>query len=241
MPRGLPDYFNPDTLVSIRLANVEEIVTQQRAFASVDNRGRTLLFDHFGEAGAAWISANSGDGSNPDLSTTTCYVRPNSVLMAAGTLSGGGFSWMAKRVLLGATARLGLETAIVYDTLACTYYITMTYNLGGEETLAELRVLPPSGDISIYTGGSFVSVGNVGFNAGASVAWIPLKLVADFENDIYLRLIVGQEEIDISAYSLDTSSVAEPGLAEFTLRGQADDDVSNNAYYGYAIITVDEP
>ncbi len=241
MPRGLPDYHNPDTLISQRLANVEEIVSQQRGFASVDNRGRTLLFDRFDVAGSAWIVAKQGDGVNPDLSTTTCYVRPNSVKMDAGTLTGVGFSWMVKRVLLGATARLGLETAVVSDTLACPYYIAIIYNLGGDETIAELFFVPSSGALSIKTGGSFVSVGNVGFNAGAAVAWIPLKLVADFENDIYLRLIVGQEEIDLSAYPLNTSDESEPGLAEFRLRAQADDDVTNNAYYGYAIITVDEP
>lgn len=241
MPRGLPDYYNPDTLISQRLANVEEIVTQQRGLASVDNRGRTLLFDRFDVAGAAWISAKAGDASYPDLSTTTCYVRPTSVLMAAGTQTGSGVSYMVKRVLFGATTRLGLETAIVFDTSACTYLITIVYNLDGDETIAALKILPPSGDIQIQTGGSFVSVANVGWNADAAVAWIPLKLVADFENDAYLRLIVGQEEIDLSAYPLNTSAVAEPGLAEFTLAGIADDDDTNNAYYGYAIITVDEP
>ncbi len=66
-------------------------------------------------------------------------------------------------------------------------------------------------------------------------------LVADFASDTYVRLIVGQEEIDISDYSLITSSVAEAGLAEFTLKCIADDDVANSGHYGYAIITVDEP
>ncbi len=241
MPRGLPDYYNPDTLISQRLANVEEIVTQQRGFASLDNRGRTLFFDRFEVAGGAWISANSGDASNPDLDGNICYVRPTSIVMAAGTLTGVGVSWMIKRFLLGATSRLGIETALGYRTGACTYHVSITYNLDGEETLAELRVLDGSGDISIYTGGAFVSVGNVGFNAGATLCWLPVKLVADYANDIYLRLVVGQEEIDLSDYALDTSSVAEAGLAEITLKCVADDDVANSGHYGYAIITVDEP
>ena len=241
MARGLPDYYNPDTLISQRLANVEEIVTMSRGFASVDNRGRALLFDKFEQAGAAWISATSGDGSNPVLSDTTCYVRPKSIKFDAGTLSGSGISWMVKRVMLGVTARLGLETAIVYDTLACTYRIAITYNLGGNETLAELRILPPSGDIAVWTLSKWVTVGNVGFNAGSAVTWIPIKLVADFESDFYLRLIVGQEDIDLSFKTLGATAVDQPGLAEFVLKAVADDDVSNNAYYGYAIITVDEP
>ncbi len=241
MPRGLPDYYNPDTLISQRLANVEEIVTQLRGVASVDNRGRSLLIEKFDQNLSRWIISSSGDGSNPALSTNEAYIPPNSVYFDCGTSGGSGNSNMQVRLHLGASAKLGLETALWYEDGAPIYDVRMRYNLGGSAFEAYLNVDPSTGDVSILVGGSQVSVGEVGYVATSVGLWIPVKLVADFENGIYQRLIVGQEQIDLDAYSMDSSAISRPGLSDFTFFLDATNAVNNDAFIGMVVITVDEP
>ena len=241
MPRGLPDYYNPDTLVSQRLANVEEVVTAVRKIASMDNRGRTLFFDNFNENLVGWAADVDGDGNNAVLSTAQAYIPPASALLDAGTSGEGGESWLEKHIHLGASALLGFETSYWYHEDAPQYWISMHYDLSGDGYLARLAVKPSNGDIRIYTPAGFVIVGNVGYSAGSEGVWLPIKLVGDFANGTYMRALAGQEQIDVSTYSLRTSYESLPGRATYKILGFAANAVTNDAYIGHATGTVDEP
>jgi len=241
MPRGLPDYYNPDTLVSQRLANVEEVVTALRGAASIDNRGRTLFLDDFNENLAGWAADVDGDGAYAVISTAQSFVPPASALLDAGTSGEGGETWLMKHVHLGASALLGLEVFCWYHEDAPQYWISIHYDLSGDGYLARLAIKPSNGDIRIYTPAGFVTVGNVGYNAGSEGVWLPIKIVGDFANGAYTRVLTGQEQIDISAYSLRTSYESLPGRATYKILGFAENAVTNLAYVGHAAGTVDEP
>lgn len=241
MPRGLPDYFNPDTIVSQRLANVEEVVTHLRLIASLDNRGRTLFFDPFHETLASWQTGKSFDGVVAVLSTDQAYIPPSSVFIDAGTSGGNGLSYMLRYFYLGASTNLGLETSFLYNENSPNFRLDITYNLVGQEYFAVLEVLPLTGVIRIWFDGDWLTIGNVGFVAPSGGPWLPLKLVADFANALYIRALIGQLQIDLSAYSLGASAVAKPGQAEYRLQCAAVNAVTNHAYVGHAVGTVDEP
>jgi len=241
MPRGLPDYYNPDTLVSQRLANVEEVVTALRGIPSIDNRGRTLFFENFNGNLSGWVSSSDEDGSVAVISTAQAMISPASALLDAGTLGNSGSSWMWKNIQLGASALLGFETSLWYSSGAPTFRMDLRYDLAGDEFFARLEVRPASGEIRIHSTDGSAIVGAVGYNGIATGAWLPLKVVADFANGAYTRLIVGQEQIDVSAYALTSSVLAVPGRAEFKIHCLAGNAVTNLANIGHATGTVDEP
>ena len=241
MPRGLPDYYNPDTIVSQRLANVEEVITAVQRMASVDNRGRTIVFEHFNENLAGWIPVVGGDGAGGVISTTTAYIPPSSLYIDAGTSGGSGESYVMKSILLGETKRIGLETAIMYRSFAPLYQVILQYNRAGTNYEGRLTVNPADGVINIGVPGDWTAVGEIGFTPDSAYVWLPLKLVCDFEDNIYMRALIGQTQIDLTDSPLKASSVARPGAARFFLFTEANQAVNNDAYFGYAAITVDEP
>ena len=241
MPRGLPDYYNPDTIVSQRLANVEEVVTAVRKIGNIDNRGRTLFFDNFNSNLSGWVLGTDGDGAAGVISTAQAFIPPASALLDTGTLGGEGESSMLKRVQLGASALLGFETSFWYQEDAPWFRMEVRYDLAGDEFFARLEVRPASGEVRIHSSAGSTIIGDVGFVASGEGAWLPLKLVADFANGEYSRVLVGQEQIDVSAYAILSSVLALPGRAEFKLHCLAANAVTNDAYIGHAAGTVDEP
>ncbi len=241
MPRGLPDYYNPDTIVAQRLANVEEVVTAVQRMASMDNRGRTIVFEHFNENLSGWDTVKGGDGVVGSIKTDDAYIPPSSLYIDAGTSGGSGLSYVRKHIVLGETKRLGLETAIMYRSDAPLYELILLYNRAGTNYEGRLTVNPTDGVINVGVPGDYDIVGEIGFNADASNSWLPLKLVADFEDNIFVRALIGQRQIDLTDYPLTASSVASPGLARFILWAEAIQAANNDAYFGYAALTVDEP
>ncbi len=241
MPRGLPDYYNPDTLVSQRLANVEEVVTALRGIASLDNRGRTLFFEDFHSNMSGWVLTNGNDGVDPAIDTGLSLVPPSSCKLNAGTSGNNGFSTLTKRFHLGASAKLGFETAIWYHEDAPSYKMEMRYNLAGVEYFSLLRLLPTTGALDIWSAGGYNNIGNVGYAATANGAWLSLKLVADYANGLYTRILAGQLQIDVSDYILRQSVQAAAGHSYFYLLAEAINAVTNDGYFGFVAGTVDEP
>ncbi len=241
MPRGLPDYYNPDTLVSQRLANVEEVVTALRGVASLDNRGRTLFFDSFGEGLSGWVLSSEGAAASPVVSTGQAYIPPASVYLDAGNTGGDDNSKLTKIIQLGASALLGFETSYWYHGDAPLLRMDLRYDLAGDDYFARMEILPETGVIRIWSSSGWATIANVGYNAWSEGAWLPLKLVADFANGEYMRAIVGQEQIDLSAYALMSTVVAVSGRAEFRLTCFPSGDGADVGYIGHATGTVDEP
>ena len=117
----------------------------------------------------------------------------------------------------------------------------LLYNVSGNEYFARMEVLPLTGDLRVWVPTEWITVGNVGYARTASAPWLPLKLVADFASGTYSRLLVGQQQIDLSSYALDSAAFSLPGYAEFELRCIPGDDNSNTGSIGFVAVTVDEP
>lgn len=241
MPRGLPDYYNPDTLVSQRLANIEEIVTALRGVSGIDNRGHTLFYDDFHSNLSDWYLDLGEDGANPVISTARSYSPPSSCLLDAGTSGAGGDSVMQKHIQLAASINLGFEASFFYHEDAPRLRMDIVYNLAGDKFVGQLEIWPATGVIGIWATGGLVVIGNVGYNADSEGTWLSLKLVGDFLNGNYVRALIGQTQVDLSAYALAFSPVAVPDRAEFWLVCNAANAVTNLAYVGHAAGTVDEP
>lgn len=241
MPRGLPDYYNPDTIVSQRLANVEEVVTAIRKIGSIDNRGRTLFIDDFNEDLAGWVVSSEDAAADPVLSTGQAFIPPAAVYLDAGDTGGDDNSKLTKIIQLGASARIGFELSYWYHSDAPMLQAEIRYDLAGDDYFAYLSVTPADGAVRIWSSAGWTTICNVGYNAWSEGAWLPLKFVADFETGEYVRLLVGQEEYDISAYVLMSTILAVAGRAEFRLICYPTGEGADTGYIGHAVGTVDEP
>ncbi len=240
MPRGLPDYYNPDTLVSQRLANVEELLTILRGLASLDNRGRTFYYTHFSEGVAGFYTTKQGDGVAPASSVNAAEVEPSCMQMDAGTDSGSGQSQADKRFRVQALSDAGLEIGIAYGNSTPSINIIFAYDNGTNYIFGGLKIDQSARTITIYDGGSYVTVYTL--PAPQSVNdWLIVKLVIDFDTPAYVRLLVGLDQTDISAYTLGSSATSIEGILLSRILADPLDDGTNIAYIGHVAISIDEP
>ena len=240
MPRGLPDYYNPDTLVSQRLANVEEVVTAVQGIANLDNRGRTLYYTHFAEGMAGWTTSKTGDGVLAVASTAEAEIDPACMLMDAGTQTGSGISVASKQFIVHDIKSAGVEVSFIYYPNMPSLLLLFSYNNGLIYVHGRVTIDENAKEIQVWDNITLTSV----FTLPASTpvyGWLTLKLVCDFITPGYVRLLVGLDQIDISEYAIKTSASLQPGILNFQLSGTAQGDGVNIAYIGHVAITIDEP
>lgn len=240
MPRGLPDYYNPDTLVAQRLVNINDLVTGLVGVNSIDGLGTLQWYDTFGAGITAWRATGAGDGAAPVSSTTRAFIPPASAKLLAGTLGGGGQSQMEHEFMLEDVAKVGLETALWYQSNAPEYRFRFRYDNPGDPREMVLAITPTSGEVEIFTPTGVPTIYSIPA-APAVGLWLNVKMVGDFDLLTYERLIIGQDRLDLTSYELDQPLPRIDGHATIQFNGVIVDAVSRTGYVGYVLLTMDEP
>lgn len=99
MPRGLPDYYNPDTLVSQRVVDLTSIITAISKVTPIDGRGRMWFADTFGEGLSRWQGNAGGTGVAPVLSTELAEIAPGLRLVRLRSCGRDGLQRLAFRLV----------------------------------------------------------------------------------------------------------------------------------------------
>ncbi len=240
MPRGLPDYFNPDTLVSQRLANVEEVVSAVQGIANLDNRGRTFYYDHFGEGVNGWSKAKTGDAAEAAASTVKAEIEPASLKINSGTDTGLGTATIAKAWLINDIKSGGLEFSYIHNSIAPKLTVHFIYDNGTLRLFGQLVFDHDAGTVVIMDGATPRTIYTLPGGA-TPFKWLTVKLVCDFETPAYVRFLAGLEQTDISAYSIPTTATQVAGTLEVRFVTDALDDNENTAFIGHVTLTIDEP
>jgi hypothetical protein len=238
--RGLPDYYNPATLVATRLVDVNDLVSAQMGFTPVDNLGRIFWYDNFRQGLQGYDLIKAGDGDYPVASITRALVPPMSIKLHAGTDGGGGDSEMDKRFLFNATPGIGVEIAVWYITGCPIYYLGVQVDDGVTYSNAVMQVRPDLEQIEISTGGSLVGVLDLP-TPPAGGHWLPVKMAFSKDDLTYLRIVAGQYRVDVSGYALPSSASLISGRLQIRIVADNIDATDRTGYLGYIVLTTDEP
>ena len=138
--------------------------------------------------------------------------------------------------------RLGLSTAISTepDPYLLDWYLY--YRDGVNRHGAQLRYDPATGNWDIFddTPGWQTVLKGYKIQQGSN-AWHEVKIVADFENDTYMRLLVGENAVDLTAYGLKLTSSGALGRVEARFKAEGSATAHGPCYLDAVIITQNEP
>ena len=242
MPRGQPDFGMYQTKsFGGTLADMADLAVRLGSIVEFDRRGDIGFLDDFEAPSLKWDALGIIGGNLPVLSTTYAGMGIQSVKLSCGAVLGSQ-SIITRGWGLIRLGRVGGEFWVQGKAIAPGYleFLLDIYD-GTNQRRAELRYDTGAGTITLVdpTGNHIVATG-VYMYLG-HFYFVPIKVVADIDTGIYIRLMVNEQEIDLSSYQLVT--VAPTGnriiIAYLTLRGVAAEETA--VYIDNYIYTVNEP
>ncbi len=240
MPRGLPDYYNPDTAVSQRVVDMTSIMASMVRVAPIDGLGRPAFIETFGDGAQRWALQAVGDGIAPVVQTTLPEIAPASLYFNAGTLAGLGASAALAQAYQPEATRFGFEVGISFPFDQGRFEVGIDVETAAGEYTALW-------DFNIHTGAIRlqISTGTVTLDTNTSVVsaylWLPIKFVFDVSTGKYERFILGSKRYDVSSYSLGLIPATTIGRVFIGLQAYATGAGSNAVKLGHVILTLDEP
>lgn len=224
-----------------RQMGLAELASRLGYPGTCDRRGDLLWFTTF-ENGlqGALISSDHAD-SKGYLSTNRALHGAYSVRLDPRGAANAYVNW--SRVFHWPVAgRLGVELALSTDTNPLYVTISMFYYDGTDYWLGRIRYDPATGNWLIIPSSGVNTVILAGFylQQGPS-AWHAIKLVIDVDTKEYVRVVIGRNSIDLSAYDLYTAASAAIGQLEIRIQCDASAAMSEAIHIDGVIITQNEP
>jgi hypothetical protein len=238
MPDDYP--WSPGAERSLML-DVGELAARIGAHDFYDRRGQVLWWDHAQGGLAPWIRSGGGTGNAVDILADQSYMGGFAIEMKAGS-DGSQVSQISHHFAAPELNRWGAEIAIGFPTEFDYFQLKLRLFDGSAIHIAQVELDNTDEKIRVLTtGGVLVDVDDL-YNLVSTVAtYHHLKLVADFESDEYVRLLLNSEEYDLSGVALDTDPSVEPPHQRLSLHHFGRAATNDRALVGNAILTVGEP
>jgi hypothetical protein len=240
MARGYPDYANPVYTIASRNLDFNVINTMIGGIATLDGRGRLFWYDNFREGLGGWLPTYGGDGNLPVVSTAWSEVQPASLLLSSGSAGSSYTSQAVKQFVMPRNLPIGLECSFLNDHGTGDIAIELAYYFPTTGYVAGVKFESATKKVYLRTTGGYTELTEVGsYDPRFNIALV--KFTADWINNKYGRLIIGDTEYDISAYPLNTVGFADRVHVEINLYLHGDVSDSEKFYFGHVYFTTDEP
>lgn len=205
MARGLPDYGQASKQYAIAgMADLGEAVARLNSINIFDRKGFTIWQDDFEAPVLRWYPTSGGAGANPILSTAIALSGVQCVYLNAPA-GVGSYSQIGHTFPVVRLGNFGMEFAINGFTKTPGYFRAIVHYANGvTQHYAELRYDTNARTMSIVTpAGVQLIATNIWMENILRWYFLPIKLVIDIDNNLYIRLVVGPEEVDLSSHSLN--------------------------------------
>lgn len=243
MPRGSADYNNNISQVSVSNTDNGDIVASVVGVPRMDGRGRIALYDDFRLGVTGWETISSGGGSLPNISREGRWGFGSYPPVIMSPNAAGATSQMYRRLATPGVTRIGLEVGLLLYPQTCRPEIEVSCaSEDGNKKIGEFYVdytdysfviITPSGNYKIYTPASYTYL---------ILKWVSVKIVIDISTGKYVRMVIGGNEFDLSAYDLGVGAVGLKGEAQIFFWAVGNNAPNYQKYYiSHVIMTVDEP
>lgn len=241
MPRGQPDYSNPSYGQGQSYIDPGLMTLAAAGLVSVDNRGRPILLETWGEGAGGWFKYdNSGTGA-AIVTTAQSYVAPVSLQITPPGEDDSSYTQMFKMARWPRTGKFGLEwvhmaqTGRTYFETALYFFDGLTYQNGA------VRVDTDTKNVYIETPSGWQLIAS----AVASIfdpVWLPVKMVCNPTTGYYESLIIADQRYDLREYLLANGASAFQSslMVSFKSIWKATAPTAGD-YVGYMLVTSDEP
>jgi len=241
MSRGQPDYgaYAEGDVISL-LDDMAELAVRLGSIVKFDRRGKVVYLDDFEAPNLKWIKGITAGGTvlhdsvYPQSGAQCIKLTPN-----AGATDLAGIS---KEFGVVISQRLGIEFAFANPSANLSYYIEVSYFDGTSFHRARFNLDFSTSRMSIWSGiGAWTDIGAIDAFYETGYSYFPVKLVADFSTNTYLRAMITETWHDLSAYTLSLQGGAGAPRLQIACLATNETGVAGSIYVDDCIFTQQEP
>lgn len=242
MPRGAPDYSNvraPSPLS--RLDDMGELAARLGSPVTHDRKGRIIFVDSFEYGMASWQVSAPGDSTvvvSPDNKRSKAF----SVKMTAVSGNGLGGAQISRAFPYPYLNKQGLEFSVMFLTEPRYLIWSLSRRDGTEEHQFQCMYMPTEKEVVVtIPGGSSVAViEDIELFVGSGL-FHTIKMVADFENNVYQRLIINETSLELTDYEPYTFDYDSTAHTNVIITLYSDDGETDTVFIDDVILTQGEP
>lgn len=240
--RGQADYgIYSETPVATGIADPGEAAARLGSINVYDRRGWTVWMDDFEAPAIRWKPYSLSGGVDPILDTVQALRGAQSVYCSTGATAGSK-SYIKRKFPLFRRGKVGIEIWLGGNTTSPGYaYMKADMADGVNISTAEWRLYIDTNKLYIVSGRAEVLVSSRVFALITDKLFIPIKIVADMDTDLFTRIMAGPDETDISAYPLGTSLPAATDYVDIEIGIVGADVAAMSAWLDNFILTQNEP
>jgi len=244
MPRGTPDGNATKYGFAVKEVDPAAIYQYIWGFSPTDGAGRLVYLDTFNCGLAGWGQAATGAGVVPEITTIDngrIYSPPNAVKLNPGVVS-GDLTWIYRTYFLGQSARIGFEAGFDFSDATPEWFFRIDYNnLNAVAYVPVLKFNHSTGWWQIQVlGGGWIDIFEMNIST-VNIRLMQIKFVGDWITGKYVRALIGDNLIDLSAYQMPLSVNSIEGFVAYVARAVSFGAGTGYGILGYVLITKDEP
>lgn len=215
MPRGYPDYGIIEALgKSLLPLDAADLATQLGSFTAYDKRGDVVILDGFEDVTLKWRTVTVGGASFVILDSTHVKNGAQACQLHADVVA-ADYAEIRRGIGLLPTSGLGIEVSWRHNALACDLRVGFGYYDGARVLFAYLNIDFGLFQFAIYNAaGGLTLIHTAASIVRNAMDFHTVKLVVDFGNRMYKRLMYDGTEFDLSAHAVN---VGLPTIDQFII------------------------
>lgn len=225
------------------VGDLAELAARLGSPDTYDRRGNVIFADDFRHGDVSWENIEGeGDGEVAVVAADS-YQGPFCLRITSGDEAGVDQSTVVyKNISAGNVSKYGLECSVRFYVAWDNFRLRMDRRDGTTSYAAEIRLSYADDEIQYLDSDSnYTKIAALAGVAKAVGQYHTVKLVVDFEENTYYRLLIDEVEYDLSAYDVESSGDAnEPSFyIAITLVGR--DGTNDKCHVDDVIFTRNEP
>lgn len=178
-----------------------ELAARLGALSLYDQTGQLLFASGFEHGLVEWVGNTGGTGAAVTLLASGTFLGAYCARLTGGS-DGTQIAEIVKDLPRPFLTRWGLESRGRFGQSGGTWRIMFRRYDGSNEHKHEVRLDLLTGNLTLLQAdGTYATVATaLSFQRGGGI-YHPAKLVVDLDNDQYVRLGIGTQSLDLSAYS----------------------------------------
>jgi len=218
-----------------------ELAARLGSLVNYDRRGQLMFASGFECGWGHWTASGSGTGNAQELSPV--YYRSggySAKLTAGSTLS--HYATLSAEVGGYPTGKIGVEFSFSISGLTDLIEIYWQYYDGTSAHQARVRYDHTNSKLYLRDDtGAYTEVGDLSLITGRPYLFNKLKIVGDPATDLYTRLLINDEEIDVSAVTLYHFASAYSARVVIYIKNDGRAANNDTVYVDDVVLTSTEP